>query len=182
MNSYKLIGSHDSNSGFVLTDLTATPLGTNAPPVGMELTTQAQPQLSRDGGILGSVRIEKVQSFSGWRVATDRRGHVYVAGMVFGEPGYPLVVEFDATLTEVGRQILDARSPVFIRSLWVSPNGKDMVLAGTASRRWMGNPTQGPSDAFILRCHRADSRPSSLNLIDLPEIKPRRAGDSTAPW
>ena len=123
--------------------------------------------LSKDGKVLGSVRVQG-NAFSGWRVAADRRGRVYVAGMESGEPGYPMVVEFDSTLKEVGRFYVDRKSTVFIESLEVAPDGRMLTMAGTANRRWFGKPTAGSADAFLVRCRRSDTDPEGSAQVAKP--------------
>lgn len=138
--------------------------------------------LSADGKVLGSARI-KAQYFSGWRVATDKQGHVYVAGMEYGEAGYPLIVEFDATLKESGRFYVDRESEVFINSLEVSPDGKTLTMAGSAYRRWLGKPTSGSADAFVVRCHRDDTNPAEGTMAQKPIYKkPGLARPDQFPW
>ena len=138
--------------------------------------------LSPDGQVLGSARI-KAEYFSGWRVATDKQGHVYVAGMEYGEAGYPLVVEFDSTLKEVGRFYVDRESEVFINSLEVSADGKTLTMAGSAYRRWLGKPTSGSADAFVVRCLRDDTNPVEGALGLKPKYKkPGLARPDQFPW
>lgn len=138
--------------------------------------------LSSDGKVLSSARI-KAEYFSGWRVATDKRGHVYVAGMEFGEAGYPLVIEFDAALKETGRFYVDRNSTVFINSLEVSPDGKTLTMAGSAYNKWFGKPTNGSADAFVVRCHRKDTDPVSAEQDPKPRArKPGLATPKQFPW
>lgn len=138
--------------------------------------------LAKDGKVLGSVRV-KGDYFSGWRVAADRRGRVYVAGMEYGEPGYPMVVEFNSALQEVGRFYVDRKSTVFIGSLDVTPDGRTLTMVGTANRRWFGKPTAGSADAFVVRCRRRDTGLEASSQVSKPDYrKPSVASAEWVPW
>ena len=138
--------------------------------------------LSAKGEVLGCTHV-KGQYFSGWRLATDKRGHVYMAGMEYGESGRPIIIEFDPSLNEVSRFALPGYSSVFIHSLQVSPDGKDITMAGSAYYSWLDKPTQGAADAFVVRCHRNDTIPITLTDTYKPPIKrPGRATEEQYPW
>jgi hypothetical protein len=94
-----------------------------------------------------------------------------------------MVVECDTTLKEVGRFYVDRESEVFINSLEVTPDGKTLTMAGSAYRRWLGKPTSGSADAFVVRCHRDDTKPVQGPLEHKPNYKkPGLARPDQFPW
>jgi hypothetical protein len=139
-------------------------------------------KLSAKGEVLGSLKIDE-KYFSGWRIATDGRGFVYLAGMAFGEPGFPVLFEFDTKLKQVGRFEMAKDSRVFVDSLHVSSNGKEFTVVGSATR-WLGQQAKGPSDAFVARFRRSTAQNAANDVPSFPPIviEPRKATDLEIPW